>query len=281
VAHPLRVTWREPRPWPIERSVGLAGLPPSRPTPVEAVRPDHDPGVGGSSSSAAAIVGDAANVGGLSPATQRVFGAAGLERNEARTRRAQEDARITWCPEPGMVTSVELGRVRAATLPWLGWRRRRSPPSPASGSSCGSPRAVLGALGTSQARQSPLMKGDARCGELRAKSPTGSSPSQCASSASLGARKAQRAVSEVPAENAGRDSASRRPARRDLAGLCDDQVRLVGRQLWLRPLAAALCSGVSLSESHHGGHSCREAKDHTCMMPARPAAKQLRSLIVR
>jgi hypothetical protein len=45
--------------------------------------------------------------------------------------------------------------------------------------------------------------------------------------------------------------------------------------------AAALCSSAALSESHHRRHSCREAKDHTSVMPARPTAKQLRSLIVR
>lgn len=53
-------------------------------------------------------------VGGLSRATQPVFGALGAARKEANTCCAQRDLATVSCPTPGMATTVELGSVRAA-----------------------------------------------------------------------------------------------------------------------------------------------------------------------
>jgi hypothetical protein len=56
-------------------------------------------------------------VGGLSRATQPVFGAVGEERKEANTRGAQRDLGTGSCPTAGIAATVELGSVRAASRP--------------------------------------------------------------------------------------------------------------------------------------------------------------------
>ena len=58
--------------------------------------------------------GAGVKVGGLTAATQAVFGVLGVARNDANTCCAQGDARVTKWPIPANSATVELGSVRAA-----------------------------------------------------------------------------------------------------------------------------------------------------------------------
>lgn len=59
-------------------------------------------------------VGAGVNVGGVTAATQAVFGETGVARKDAKTCCAHGDAPTTKWPIPANSRTVELGRVRAA-----------------------------------------------------------------------------------------------------------------------------------------------------------------------